>query len=275
MHNYREQLETVKQIRIAEGEHKTLDCPFCGGQKKFTIDRLITGELLWNCFRASCNAKGKYSGERSIAGAKAYLASEDKPQRPKSSMPIPAMTTRIENTAIAYNYLRSVNSLEAYENALIKIRYAPREKRVLFYNQDQTGAVGRAMYCEGAKGPKWLSYGDTSGGIVVGRGNTAVVVEDAASACSIARINNTVGFSVLGTHIPITLKKHLQLYKFIYILLDNDAKHKAVSIQKQLRGNVYIRFTDKDPKEQTTDENLAMLRFNEPPAEPMTKHSTK
>ena len=36
------------------------------------------------------------------------------------------------------------------------------------------------MYHQGAKGPKWLSYGDTSNGIVVGHGNTAVVVEDAA-----------------------------------------------------------------------------------------------
>lgn len=275
MHNYREQLEIVKQIRIAEGEHKTLDCPFCGGQKKFTIDHLITGELLWNCFRASCNAKGRYSGERSIAGAKAYLTSNHDVQRPITSMPIPAMTTRIENNDVARDYLRSVNSLEVYEAGLIKIRYAPREKRVLFYNQDQSGAVGRAIYHQGAQGPKWLSYGDTSGGIVVGHGNTAVVVEDAASACSIARINHVAGVGVLGTHIPNTIKKYLQLYKFIYILLDNDAKHKAVSIQKQLRGNVYIRFTDKDPKEQTHDQNLAMLRFNKPPAEHTTKQSTK
>lgn len=266
MHNYRDQLEVVKQIRIAEGQHRTLDCPFCGGHKKFTIDRLVTGEILWNCFRASCNAKGRYNGDRTINGAKAYLADHDQPQGKTSRIPLPAITTRIEHSEEVCEYLRSANSLEAYENGLIKIRYAPRDKRVLFYNQDETGAVGRAMYSLGAKGPKWMSYGDTSLGIAVGSGDTAVIVEDAASACSIARIENVVGFAILGTQLPNTLKKALQLYKSIYIILDNDAKSKSLSIQKQLRGNVYVRFTGNDPKEQTTENNVALLRFREPPS---------
>ena len=140
MYSYRDQLEIVKQIKIAEGDHKTLDCPFCGGRKKFTLDRLATGELLWNCFRASCNAKGRYDGERSIAGAKAYLAARDgNTSRVVGGLPVPSFTTRIEHSDEVCQYIRTVNSYEAYSDGLIKIRYAPREKRVIFYNNDETG----------------------------------------------------------------------------------------------------------------------------------------
>lgn len=261
MHNYRDQLEIIKAIRISEGEHKTLDCPFCGGRKKFTLDRLATGELLWNCFRASCNAKGRYNGDKSITGAKAYLAQRAEPQRMAPGLPIPAFTTRIEHHDEVCEYLRSVNSYEAYENGLIRIRYAPREKRVLFYNQDNNGAVGRAMYHLGGKGPKWMTYGDISHGIAVGTGQTAVIVEDVASACSIASLGNIVGFALLGTNITNTLKNTLRNYLYKYILLDNDAQNKAVSMQKRLRGNTFIRTTNKDPKELTKEQLLNTLRI--------------
>ncbi len=175
--------------------------------------------------------------------------------------PIPAFTTRIEHHDEVCEYLRSVNSYEAYENGLIRIRYAPREKRVLFYNQDNDGAVGRAMYHLGGKGPKWMTYGDISHGIAVGSGETAVIVEDAASACSIASLGNVVGFAILGTNITNTLKNTLRNYLYKYILLDNDAQKKAVSMQKMLRGNTFIRTTNKDPKELTKEQLLNTLRI--------------
>ena len=56
-YSYREQIDVLKKISLAEGERKTLDCPFCGGRRKFSITKL-DGMLLWNCFRASCSAKG-------------------------------------------------------------------------------------------------------------------------------------------------------------------------------------------------------------------------
>lgn len=262
MYSYRDQLEIVKQIKIAEGDHKTLDCPFCGGRKKFTLDRLATGELLWNCFRASCNAKGRYDGERSIAGAKAYLAARDgNTSRVVGGLPVPSFTTRIEHSDEVCQYIRTVNSYEAYSDGLIKIRYAPREKRVIFYNNDETGAVGRAMYQLGAKGPKWMTYGDVSRGIAIGQGETCVVVEDVASACSISRIQGLVGFAILGTNLTNTLKNALLNYKNIYILLDNDARRKAVSMQKQLRGSTFIRTTSEDPKLLSTVQISEILRI--------------
>lgn len=261
MYSYRDQLDWVKAIKIPEGGHRTMDCPFCGGHKKFTLSRLATGELLWNCFRASCNVKGRYNGQRSIAGAKAYLTMDGDTQRNVRGVALPKFTTHIENHSAVCEYLGSVNSLEAFEAGLIQIRYAPREKRVLFYNSDRTGAVGRAMYHMGAEGPKWLTYGDTSAGIAVGTGENVVIVEDAASACAVARLPNCTGFALLGTILTTVLRKTLLNYELKYILLDNDALNKAVSMQKQMRGSVFVRVSEKDPKELKVDELAATLRI--------------
>jgi len=32
MFSYKEQVSVIQKIRLAEGEHKTLTCPFCGGR---------------------------------------------------------------------------------------------------------------------------------------------------------------------------------------------------------------------------------------------------
>ena len=65
MYSYRDQLDIIKAIRITDGGRKTIDCPFCGGRKKFTIDK-FDGKIVWNCYKASCTTKGAYSGKRSI-----------------------------------------------------------------------------------------------------------------------------------------------------------------------------------------------------------------
>ena len=73
MTNYREQVEWVKTLSIKEGGRVTTDCPFCGGRNKFTLDK-FDGKLVWNCYRASCNVKGAYSGQRNLDAVKAALS---------------------------------------------------------------------------------------------------------------------------------------------------------------------------------------------------------
>ncbi len=260
MYSYREQLTEVRRIKIAEGERKTLDCPFCGGQKKFTIDRLASGQLLWNCFRASCEVRGSYQGERSLTAAKRYHDHGPEKVRSKPKLQIPEITTSLANVPHALEYLRSVNSIDAYESGLIRMRYAPREKRVLFYNKSLTGAVGRNLL---GAGPKWITYGDTSEGIHVGKGKNAVLVEDAASACSISRIPDLAGVALLGTNLTSALRNALQIYVNIFILLDNDASSKAVKLIKKVRGSVFLRITDRDPKELGICEVKRVLRLEE------------
>ena len=261
MFSYPEQLNIVKQLHMKVGEHRTMNCPFCGGHKKFTVDRLATGEILWNCFRASCTVRGKYDGDRSIEAAKNSLAKDRSVERIARNLPIPEITTHFDHQSEVRKYLISTNSLEAVEAGLIKVRYAPREKRVLFYNNVNTGAVGRVIPSLGGFGPKWISYGDVSEGISVGGTDIAVLVEDVPSACSVSRIAGLTGFALLGTNLSNTLKSVLQSYAQMYIVLDNDASRKALAITKKLRGDIRVRMTGKDPKDCTTSELKQILRI--------------
>lgn len=244
MPSYREQIEIVKAIRLSEDEKKTMDCPFCGGRSKFTIDR-IDGKIIWNCFRASCNARGSFTGKRNENEIRSFLSGKTSGEKKVSTSLIPKITTDPRNHTPAMEYLESVNSLEAYLRGDIKVRYAPSEDRVLFYTSDATGAVGRSL---SRSKYKWWNYGDLTGGIHVGTGDHAVLVEDAPSACSVSRIEGLVGVALLGTNITRGIKMTLSKYTIKTLVLDNDARAKAVCLNKRHSCVTRVRFTKKDLK---------------------------
>jgi ribosomal protein L37AE/L43A len=244
MANYKEQVEWVKTLSIKEGNRVTTDCPFCGGKNKFSVDR-FDGKLVWNCYRASCEVKGAYYGKRNIDAVKARLSGSSIKRHKPEPKPIPSITTHISNIDVALSYLQKVNSYEAYLRGDIKIRYAPKESRVLFYNKDSTGAVGRSMKPVRAK---WWSYGELSEGIHVGTGDHAVLVEDVASACAVSNVDGLVGVALLGTNITKSIKKAISKYKKITLVLDNDASTKAVSLMGVIGYNSQVRFTLVDLK---------------------------
>lgn len=244
MYNYREQLNVIEKIRMAEGEHKTLDCPFCGGRNKFTLDK-YDGVLVWNCFRASCTAKGSKRGKRDFTAIQNYLNGTPTAKAPRRLNRLPDFTTAAHKHQPAIDYLRSVNSLQAYERGLIKVRYSPKENRVLFYTPDATGAVGRAL---DKRLPKWWNYGQTSSGIPVGTGSHTVLVEDVASACSVSRLENTVGYALLGTNLTAEIRKTLNKCKKVTLVLDNDASAKAVYLARKHHQVSNLRLTEEDLK---------------------------
>jgi hypothetical protein len=244
MFSYKEQVSVVQKIKLADGEHKTLTCPFCGGRNKFTLDR-FDGVLVWNCFRASCNAKGSLRGKRDITALKNYVGGTPTQRSVKKLNQLPSMTVSVRKHAPSIDYLKSVNSWDAYESGLIKIRYLPTENRVLFYTNDGTGAVGRAL---DSRLPKWWKYGETSLGISVGSGEHAVLVEDVASACAVSRISGVVGFALLGTNITTGIKAQLVKYNKTTLVLDNDASSKAVYLCKKHGAVTNLRLTKEDLK---------------------------
>ena len=244
MFSYKEQVSVIQKIRLAEGEHKTLTCPFCGGRNKFTLDR-FDGVLVWNCFRASCNAKGSLRGKRDITALRNYVSGTPTQRSVKKLNPLPAMTVSVRKHEPAVKYLTDVNSLDAYESGLIKVRYLPTENRVLFYTNDGTGAVGRAL---DGRLPKWWKYGDTTKGIAVGSGEHAVLVEDVASACAVSRISGVVGFALLGTNITTGIKAQLVKYNKTTLVLDNDASNKAIYLIRKHNQVSHLRLTEKDLK---------------------------
>lgn len=246
-YSYKEQLSIIHKIIMREGQSLTLDCPFCGGRKKFTISKTEDGLTLWNCYKASCPVKGSYTGKRSLSSIrKAISGSQVMPTvQVKKTTSLPAITKNIRNEEAALSFVQANNCLEAYDNGYINIRYAPAEKRVMFYNAAETGAVGRSLVGHKAK---WWTYGDVTGGIHVGVGRTAVLVEDTPSACAVSRIDGMVGVALLGTNITEQIRNTLKTYSNLYIVLDNDASSKAVSLARSLSSVAKVRLTKNDLK---------------------------
>jgi len=163
------------------------------------------------------------------------LETDHERQRVRQAPDIPQHLSRPEHHEDVLAYLERVNSSWAYENGLAKIRYAPAENRVLFFFPEDRGAIGRSL--DGST-PKWKAYGDTSGLFTVGSGPTAVLVEDAASACSVARFMDCSGCALLGTSLRSEQKTQLRAYQRVVIALDKDASRKAVSMKQKLDGRM-------------------------------------
>lgn len=254
-----EQLDVVKSIRINESDNVTIDCPFCGGRKKFTITKQ-NGTLLWNCYRASCTASGAYRAGFKYGEIKQRMNTGS--ITGKKTRPLPEMLSNPDHHDFVTKYIRDNNCMAAYESGAVDIRYAPKDNRCLFMMNDGTGAVGRHM---GTRLPKWMSYGDTTGILAVGNKPTAVVVEDAASACSIYATNKYTGVALLGTNVSSKQRILLRRYKSVIICLDNDAKKKSILALSRIQGMVptTVRFLPKDPKYYEKEELIERLEENE------------
>ena len=249
---YLEQLEIVKTINIREGDTIVIQCPFCGGYKKLAVSK-IDGQLKWFCYRASCNGRGIYQGRRSLQASKDYLAKVSKTTA--KVKPLPEITTSVDNHKPAIDFLKSVNSLEAYQNGWIDVRYAPAEDRVMFYAD--RGAVGR---CLKPYGPKWMTYGVIEGGVHVGEGANAVLVEDVPSACSVSRLEGYVGVAMLGTNLTSAIKQSVSCYTNRYLVLDKDANSKALNTIRRKDKTLRLRLTEKDLKWLTSEQIQNLLR---------------
>ena len=248
---YHEQLLIVNSIPIREGERRIMTCPSCGGHKKFSLMK-EDGSLMWNCFRASCNVKGISKGRLPAHKVKARI--EEQPLLGRVGKPLPSIVTSVDNYPLAIEYLESVNSLEAYQNKLIDIKYSPSDERVVFYSAK--GAVGRTLK---SYGPKWVTYGDVSEGIIVGSGDTAILVEDTPSACSISRLPNTVGISMCGTTLSNNLNRVIKKYKEVYLILDKDATLKSINILRNKNRSLKMRQPTNDLKYLSINEIESLL----------------
>lgn len=237
---YSEQLQIIQDITIREGERRIITCPICHGVKKMSLSKR-DGQLMWNCFRASCSAKGIHSVGRSLQSTKDYIS--NKSSKKSISRPVPFIITNVNNHASAVEYLKSNNSWEAYQNNLIDVKYDPASNRILFCHEE--GAVGRLL---SGRGPKWLSYGSIECGIAVGEGKTVVLVEDVASACSVSRLPGHTGLAMLGTKISNNIKKTLSKYNKVYLVLDKDANRHSINEVRKHGSNISVRFTSKDLK---------------------------
>ena len=240
--DYSYQTKIINGMAVQPNTDVRIDCPFCFHQNTFTLKN-IDGKIMWNCFHASCDAKGKISRDMSPEELKKFLSSQELSLQNKMKSDnkikwsVPDYFTSIYSCNRAVNYIKNNNCLNAMQKGLAKIMYDPRRDRVVFLIKEQNkviNAIGRAITSDNY--PKWFVYGKKSNPFVCGNHRDAVLVEDCASACAVSNV--ITGIALLGTSLPEEYIPYLKKYNKVLIAFDRDATVKALDLSLKLCYNV-------------------------------------
>lgn len=244
---------------------KRMDCPRCGGRATLSITK-AGGEIKYNCYRAACGTRGVISYSRTTEEIK--QATTKNQVLPKPFVIQPHIIQGLGNLHLT-QWAKENNVLQAYENRLTNIYYDPKLDRLCFELRDLSekvvGLVGRAV---GIRKPKWWVYDGSRPNtpFKCGTGKTLVLVEDCASACSVARVEDVTGMALLGTEFHAGYVPFIRNYDEIIICLDDDAKRKAVNnLLKRLEvvsgKPVSIMFTTEDLKKLSLQNLESMVLY--------------
>ena len=219
----------INDLHLSVGENRRMNCPSCNGYKTFSITNNM-GNLLWNCYKASCTLSGSKRIHLSVDDIKSSF-NEAEQQQDEFSMPeyVVYHMDRPEVKRFAYDY--------GIDYKRIPLYYDIKEKRVVFPIKNNgliVDAVGRATTF---RLPKWKRYGKNNLPFTYGCGMVAVVVEDCISA-SVVGSDVFVGVAVLGTSLSESHKEYLSQFSTAIIALDPDAMPKTLAFAKELRGHV-------------------------------------
>ena len=233
--------EIVKQLDVANGMTKRINCPICKGYKTFTVTNNM-GKIIWNCYKATCETKGGHRIHMSVQDIRDAITHD--------VLDIDGVEFILPDFVISHGNRREVMDfcevweLDADE---LDLHYDVKEKRIVFLVKDNgtiVDAVGRSV---ANRIPKWKRYGKSSLPYTYGCGKVAVVVEDCVSA-SVVGSDVYVGLAVLGTSLSESHKEYLSRFSTAIIALDPDALPKTLAFAKELRGYVndikVIRLTD-------------------------------
>ncbi len=246
------QLEYIKQLGIASNTQVRMDCPFCLNKNTFSVNT-EDSKIMWKCYHASCKIGGTTERALSPDDVTKFLelSSPVKTDRQQSfNWTIPNHFTNIQSSEKCLAYIKKNNCYPAYLEGLASIYFDPRKDRAVFIIKDEgtaVSAVGRSL--NPIVMPKWFNYNKNSIPFTCGTSDTAVIVEDCASACTISSVHT--GVALLGT----TLKEEYAIYlsktfKKVIVALDRDATQKAFDLSKGLRYLVdtEVKVLDEDLK---------------------------
>jgi len=210
----------INDLDIDIGESKRLNCPSCNGYKTFTVTNNM-GQMLWNCYKSSCQLSGSKRVPLSIKDIKKYAQVSEKNSEP----------------FVLPEYIVPYDGESYYGIPNDRLMYDVKEHRVVFpviHKGRIVDANGRSL---GKRIPKWKRYGKSDLPFVSGHGKVAVVVEDCVSA-SVLDSEVYVGVAVLGTSLSESHKKYLSRFSTAIIALDPDALPKTMAFAKELRAYV-------------------------------------
>ena len=214
----------INDIELSIGETKRMDCPNCNGYKTFTITNNM-GSLVWNCYKASCNVKGKSRVRLSADDIRDTVQKREKESIKEFMLPEYVVPMKENNFCLKYYNIHSRDVL-----------YDVKENRVVFpiWHKDKiVDATGKSE----KRLPKWKRYGNSNVPYSKGEGSIAVVVEDCISAYVVS-FYECVGVALLGTSLSDGHREFLLNYEKVIIALDPDASKKTLAIAKELRGYI-------------------------------------
>ena len=251
---------TISNIDIRTGETKRMNCPACNGYKTFTVTNNM-GSLIWNCYKASCDAKGGTRVHMSVDDIRAGFNGAEEFAESTFTMPEYIVPHRNNKDVSEWCKGWGLNEDE------LNIMYDVKEHRVVFpviHNGTAVDATGRSL---GKRIPKWKRYGNSGLPYAHGCGSVAVVVEDCVSAAIVGSSGvRFVGVAVLGTSLSESHKSYLSQFSTVVIALDPDAAKKTLAIAKELRGHVpnvrVLRLQD-DIKYQHPDDMASLNNLNQ------------
>jgi hypothetical protein len=179
------------------------------------------GQMLWNCYKSSCQLSGSKRVSLSVSDIKKHRQNIEKDNEP----------------FVMPEYIVPYDKESYYGIPNDKLMYDVKEHRVVFpviHEGRVVDANGRSL---GKRIPKWKRYGKSDLPFVSGHGKVAVVVEDCVSA-SVLDSEVYVGVAVLGTSLSESHKRYLSQFSTAIIALDPDALPKTMSFAKELRAYV-------------------------------------
>ena len=210
----------INELDLSIGESKRLNCPSCNGYKTFTVTNNM-GQMLWNCYKSSCQLSGSKRVSLSASDIKKHRQNVEKDNEP----------------FVMPEYIVPYDKENYYDIPKDKLMYDVKEHRVVFpviHEGRVVDANGRSL---GKRIPKWKRYGKSDLPFVSGHGKVAVVVEDCVSA-SVLDSEVYVGVAVLGTSLSESHKRYLSQFSTAIIALDPDALPKTMAFAKELRAYV-------------------------------------
>ena len=235
----------IEDIQLSVGETKRMNCPNCNGYKTFTVTN-NAGAILWNCYKVTCNIKGKSRVRLTVDDIRNTnkVVQERKFVLPEYIIPME------ENHLPKYFY--DIDTSD--------ILHDVKENRVVFpirHDGELVDAIGKAE----KRLPKWKRYGKSNMPYVSWSSltQTCVLVEDCFSAC-VAQQHGVTGVAILGTSLTETHKKFLSnRMSRVIVALDPDALQRNLQIAKELRSWVIevkvLRLTDDLKYRKTIDIN--------------------
>lgn len=227
----------IEDLALQPNGRLRMDCPIC--QKKNTLSVSDDGyRRMYNCFSANCDVKGVLDNRLTPTNARVVFEKKSEPsvKHKVSDFQLPTSFVPLSRNQKAVDYVRSVNSYQAYLDNYVDIMYDIRFDRVAFLVKDKgkvVDAVGRTL--TNSK-PKWYRYGRSNHPFVCGRGNSVFVVEDCPSACSVSNFSGALallGTNLLPSHIEVIKK-----YDKVIVALDKDATNKAIEMSRKISQHV-------------------------------------